>query len=39
MSESTELLERYWEMANDTQREAEAEDWSEGLIRDVLAEE
>jgi len=32
------LLERYREMANDSQHEAEAEEWSEGLIGDASAE-
>ncbi|HEV2698993.1 MAG TPA: hypothetical protein VGU90_13430 [Terriglobales bacterium] len=30
-----QLLERYTEMANDTEREHEAEEWSEGLIGDA----
>ena len=32
------LLERYREMASDSQQEAEAEEWSEGLIGDASAE-
>jgi hypothetical protein len=32
------LLERYREMAADTRHEAEAEEWSEGLIGDASAE-
>jgi hypothetical protein len=32
------LLERYREMANDSQHEAEAEEWSEGLIGDASTE-
>ena len=32
------LLERYREMASDDQHEAEAEEWSEGLIGDASAE-
>ena len=32
------LLERYREMASDSQHEAEAEEWSEGLIADASAE-
>jgi hypothetical protein len=32
------LLERYREMASDAQQEAEAEEWSEGLIGDASAE-
>ncbi len=32
------LMERYREMANDSQHEAEAEEWSEGLISDASAE-
>ena len=32
------LLEQYREMASDRQREAEAEEWSEGLIGDASAE-
>jgi hypothetical protein len=32
------LLERYREMANDSQHETEAEEWSEGLIGDASAE-
>lgn len=32
------LLERYREMASDSQHEAEAEEWSEGLIGDASAE-
>jgi hypothetical protein len=32
------LLERYREMAMDTQHEAEAEEWGEGLIGDASAE-
>jgi len=32
------LLERYREMARDTQHEAEAEEWGEGLISDASAE-
>jgi hypothetical protein len=31
------LMERYEEMANDKQREREAEEWSEGLIGDSTA--
>jgi hypothetical protein len=34
-----ELLERYRETANDNQREAEAEEWSEALIGDAPVEE
>ena len=30
------LLERYFEMARDAEREREAEEWSEGLIGDAL---
>jgi hypothetical protein len=33
------LLEQYCEMASDSQHEAEAEEWSEGLIGDVSAEQ
>ncbi len=32
------LLERYREMANDSEHEADAEAWSEGLIGDASAE-
>ena len=32
------LLERYREMASDSQHEAEAEEWGEGLIGDASAE-
>jgi hypothetical protein len=32
------LLEQYRDMASDTQHEAEAEEWSEGLIGDASAE-
>jgi hypothetical protein len=32
------LLERYREMARDTQHETEAEEWGEGLIGDASAE-
>jgi hypothetical protein len=32
------LVAKYREMANDTDREREAEQWSEGLIRDVSAQ-
>ena len=32
------LLDRYREMASDTQQEAEAQEWSEGLIGDASAE-
>lgn len=32
------LLERYREMANDTEEESEAKEWIEGLIGDVSAE-
>jgi hypothetical protein len=32
------LLERYDEMARDSQQEAEAEEWSEGLMGDASAE-
>lgn len=32
------LLERYREMASDSQQETEAEEWSEGLIGDASAE-
>jgi hypothetical protein len=32
------LVAKYREMANDTDREREAEEWSEGLIRDVSAQ-
>jgi hypothetical protein len=32
------LVAKYREMANDTGREREAEEWSEGLIRDVSAQ-
>jgi len=32
------LLEQYREMASDSQQEAEAEEWSEGLIGDASAE-
>jgi hypothetical protein len=35
MSGPNGLLERYREMASDSEREAEAEDWSEGLISDA----
>src|ERR1700693_3007698 len=35
MSGPNGLLERYREMAGDSEREAEAEDWSEGLIGDA----
>jgi hypothetical protein len=31
------LLERYRESASDSQGEAEAEEWSEGLIGDVFS--
>lgn len=34
-----ELLERYREMASDSQHEAEAEEWGEALIGDASAEE
>jgi len=30
------LVERYAEMAQDIEREREAIEWSEGLIRDVI---
>lgn len=33
------LQKRYREMVSDAQREAEAEEWSEGLIGDAFAEE
>ncbi len=32
------LVAKYREMANDTDREREAEEWSEGIIRDVSAQ-
>ena len=32
------LLEKYKEMANDRDREADAEEWSEGMIGDASAE-
>jgi hypothetical protein len=32
------LLEQYREMASDRQRDAEAEEWSEGMIGDASAE-
>ena len=32
------LMEKYAEMANDSEREREAEEWSEGLIADASAQ-
>lgn len=32
-----DLWDQYREMANDSQHEAEAEEWSEGLIGDAIA--